>query len=359
MTSYITPLLSPKELKKELPLSKKAQSFILNQRNSFKSIEVGSKRLALLVGPCSVHDPDAFIEYATHLNELRKKVSKHFMIVCRAYIEKSRTAAGWKGFLYQPNPLLPPDLSKGLYLSRKLLCTLAEMEIPLALEIVDPLMFYYFDDLMTWGCIGARSSTSLPHRSIASQGSIPFGFKNSLDGSWQSAINAMIVAKNPQVFFGLTPEGAIGSVISNGNRTTHLVLRGGKQSSNYDKKCIEQAYLDLLAHELTPQIIVDASHDNSKKNLELQQQIFSTLIQQKHENNLPITAIMLESFIKKGSQTISPSMDPRISITDPCLDFETTEKMITQGYEVFEGKLVSQSFENKHFAYTPSQASLL
>ena len=353
MSSFITPLLSPKELKNELPLSKKAQSFIENQRNSFKSIEVDSKRLALLVGPCSVHDPDAFIEYATHLNELRKKVSKHFMIVCRAYIEKSRTAAGWKGFLYQPNPLLPPDLVQGLYLSRKLLCTLAEMEIPLAIEIVDPLMFYYFDDLMTWGCIGARSSTSLPHRAIASQGSIPFGFKNSLDGNWQSAINAMVVAKNPQFFLGLSQEGTVASVMSKGNSATQLVLRGGKRSTNYDKKSVEKAYLDLLAHKLSPEIIVDASHDNSKKNLELQQQIFSSLIKQKHKNNLPITAIMVESFIKKGSQTISPSMDPRISITDPCLDFVTTEMMITQAYELFEGKLVSQSFENKHFAYTP------
>lgn len=323
-------LISPKELKEAFPLTLQEQNKIESFRNEARALLSSCSKKVLIIGPCSIHDYSCFLEYAKKLKELSDVVKEQFFIVIRAYIEKSRTSIGWKGFLYQPSPWSHSNLSEGLILSRKLFIEVTRIGLPIAVEIVDPITSYYFEDLITWGCIGARTCSSQTHRQISSLLKFPIGFKNSLSGDLFGALNGMKAAAKPQHFFGMTPDGRICQINSNGNPYTNLVLRGGNQITNYDAKSVEFASDLAKENDVCNFIVVDCSHGNSKKNLSRQQEIFIYLIQLiKEQKQSAISGIMLESYLQEGKidETYEP-MEKTYSITDPCLGFETTKKLI-------------------------------
>jgi len=284
--------------------------------------------LVIILGPCSIHHEQSFLQYANKIACLQQEISSNILLVCRAYIEKPRSGFSWKGYLHQPDPHLPPCYKTGLHASRKLLVECAKLNIPLAMEFLDPLFYYYFDDLISWGCIGARNSASQPHRQLAALCSFPLGFKNTTEGSIETAINGMAVSLQPQHVAGINQQGQLSFFEAAGNPSPYLVLRGSKLSTNYDQSSIMNAYEILRSQHLPQKIIVDCSHDNSKKDLDKQEEIFKELVEKKFSEELPIIGVMLESFLKEGSQKISCTIDPFVSITDPCLSWEATRSLV-------------------------------
>lgn len=324
---------SPYALKNLYPLSFESSEAIKNFRTVLHSASPLHSKLMIIVGPCSIHHHDAFITYATKLASLQTYVESHIQLVIRAYIEKPRTSFAWKGFVHQPSAVGAPSYIEGLHAARRLLVACAELKLPIATELLDPWLYYYFDDLISWGCIGARTSASQPHRQLASLCSFPVGFKNFTDGSLDAAIHGMLYSKQPQCVPGVSQEGKLAFFSSKGNLSPYLVLRGGSNCSNYDTSSILHAYASLDKKGLDPKIIIDCSHDNSKKNLEKQQEIFKELILKKTTEDLPILGVMLESFLQRGSQPISKNIAPDISITDPCLSFEETADLVEFAYK--------------------------
>jgi len=302
-------------------------------------------QLVLIVGPCSIYDKSTTLEYAKKLKALADEVASTCFIIMRAYVEKPRTTHGWKGYLYQNNLSQQPNLYQGLLLARELFLELTDIGLPLAMEFVDPLSSYYFDDLITWGCIGARTCGSQIHRQLASSLDFPVGIKNSIDGNTALAMQAMVAASLPHTFLGLSQEGCIASLTSKGNPSTHLILRGSESAINYDISSIKKAFKDQSLYNLSSPILVDCSHGNSKKNLIKQQEIFLQLIEDKSILYPCLLGLMLESFLESGSQNISnPSLiNPRCSITDPCLDWKTTESLILKAHKHLSKNLTYSS----------------
>lgn len=335
---------TPGYLKKTYKLSSKNDHSIAKFRREIAQISYEDPRLLCIVGPCSIHHGPAFYEYAQKLSALQKKVEPCIRLVCRAYIEKPRTGFSWKGYLHQPNPQAPPCYLKGLHACRSLMIDSSNLNIPLAMEFVDPLFYYYFDDLISWGCIGARTSSSQPHRQLAALSSFACGFKNSIEGNIESAINGMIASSQKQMLAGISDKGHFCFYQGAGNPSPHLVLRGSLTSTNYDTYSVLKSYDLLKKNHLEPKIIIDCSHDNSKKNLEKQKEIFYELVEKKTEENLPIIGLMLESFLQRGSQQLSPAIDPYISLTDPCLGWEETQSMILWAYSRLKAR--SEFFKN-------------
>ena len=304
-------------------------------------------RLMLLVGPCSIHHAGSMLSYAQRLKTLRDKVSSTCLIVLRAYIEKPRTLRGWKGFLYQPDPLQASDLAQGLALTRKLFLELTDLGIPLGMEFVDPLSAYYFDDLITWGAIGARTSSSQTHRQIASYLPFPIGFKNTLDGNTDVPLQAMVAAASPQTFFGLSQEGHIASMTSSGNPGTHLILRGSDTGTNYDVHSLMSVFeKQRLVYHISTPILLDCSHGNSKKKLSMQKEIFLEVLKQTQVLNTPLLGMMLESFIKEGNQECLPQrdLDSELSITDPCLGWDSTEELVLWAHPTPQIRIIHHLF---------------
>lgn len=258
----------------------------------------------------------------------------------RTYIEKPRTTLGWKGFLYQPNLYEQPDIEQGLFLTRKLFLELTDLSIPLAMEFVDPASAYYFDDLITWGAIGARTSSSQIHRQIASYLPFPIGFKNTIDGNIDIPIQGMIAASSSQSFFGISQEGQLSSLTSTGNPWTHLILRGSEDTTNYDPFSVKNAFEKEISYGISTPILIDCSHGNSKKSILKQKEIFLEILEQNLDRDTPLLGMMLESFLKEGHQEMSSSipLDMHLSITDPCLGWETTEELILWAHESLSTK---------------------
>jgi 3-deoxy-7-phosphoheptulonate synthase len=331
----IVRLPSPNKLKKQLPLPSFLQERIFGFRASLKTIMDNPHRLVFIVGPCSIYDKSTTLEYAKKLKLLAEEIASTSFVIMRAYIEKPRTTHGWKGYLYQHDLQLKPDLDHGLVLARELLLELTEIGLPLAMEFVEPLASYYFDDLITWGCVGARTCASQIHRQLASSLDFPVGIKNSIDGNTELAIQAMAASSMPHTFLGLCQEGYIASVNSRGNGYTHLVLRGSESGVNHDRTSIEKAFEHQKLYHFSSPILVDCAHGNSKKNLIKQQEIFLQLIKE-HTTLYPcLLGAMLESFLEDGSQeTTHPSLiNPRRSITDPCLNWTITKSLLLQAHE--------------------------
>ena len=326
-----TVLQSPDIVTSEIPLSPRAAEVVTRAREEIqRTILAKSSRLLVICGPCSIHDPAAALEYAERLLALREKVAKELVIVMRVYFEKPRTTVGWKGLINDPHLDGTFDIPTGIRIARTLLRDLAELGMPSATELLDPIIPQYIADLVSWTAIGARTTESQTHREMASGLSMPVGFKNGTDGSLGVAINAMIAASQSHSFLGIDGKGRVGVVRTLGNPHTHLVLRGGGSGPNYDAASVNRAAEALAQAKVNPRALVDASHDNSRKNHERQIEVLADVGSQVRHGSDHLLGVMVESNLVAGRQELKAKSDLCYgqSITDGCIDFEATERAL-------------------------------
>lgn len=330
----ILPLITPAELKTELPLTEKALKTVTTGRQTIKDILDGKdKRLFVVVGPCSIHDVQAAHEYADKLATLAKELEDTIYIVMRVYFEKPRTTVGWKGLINDPDMNDSFDINKGLHIARKLLIDLNEKGLPCSTEALDPNTPQYIQDLISWSAIGARTTESQTHREMSSGLSCPVGFKNGTDGSMTVAINAMQAVKFGHSFLGLSADGQVSIIKSKGNAYAHVVLRGGNGKPNYDATSIAQTENELAKGKVTGKIMIDSSHANSNKDPYLQPMVIQNVAEQICHGNRSIIGMMIESHLKGGRQDLTndlSQLEYGKSITDGCLDWESTEKALRE-----------------------------
>jgi 3-deoxy-7-phosphoheptulonate synthase len=326
------PLLAPDTLKAEIAINEQAARVVFVAREEIRAILRGhEKRLLAIVGPCSIHDPDAAREYAQRLAGLVDRYRDALLVVMRVYFEKPRTNVGWKGLINDPHLNDSYDIPTGLRVARRLLLDVANMGLPAATEMLDPILPQYMADLVSWAGIGARTTESQTHRELASGLSMPVGFKNGTDGDLEVAINAMLSAAHTHRFLGVDGFGRVSIVQTSGNPDGHLVLRGGSGGPNYDAQAIERAVASLAHAGVAPHMIVDCSHDNSGKNHERQPDVLDAVASQVVNGSKHIIGVMIESNLVGGRQSLSPDRSKMVygqSITDACVDFATTESML-------------------------------
>ncbi len=333
---YIKPLYTPQKFMDMVPVKPEQIHTVFKSRNEIQNIiNESSKKIIILVGPCSIHDVQACLEYATKLKKLSQKVEDKIMIVMRTYFEKPRTTTGWKGFINDPNLNDSFDVHEGLRKARGFLNQVLHIGLPTATEFLDPFMPQYYADLISWGAIGARTVESQTHRQLSSGLSMPVGFKNGTGGSIQIAIDAIIAAKNQHVFLGIDEKGQASVVKTSGNPYGHLILRGGKIGPNYDEKSVTSAAERLNNNGLTPKLIIDCSHGNSNKDYKNQSKVFKSVIKQKLNGQNAIFGLMLESHLNSGNQKISSNpndLQYGVSVTDECVGWDETEDLINWAY---------------------------
>ncbi len=339
-------LPSPERLKGQYPLRFEEASFIQRKREEIvRILERDDPRQLLIVGPCSIHDISAAVEYAMRLRELALEVSDTFLLVMRVYFDKPRTTIGWKGLLGDPHLDGSYDIAEGLHLTRQLLIRLAELKIATAAEFLDPASGTFFGDLISWGCIGARTSESQTHRQIASALPMPVAFKNSTSGNVEVAIHGIMAASLPQTFIGINAQGQLARVQSPGNPHCHLALRGGELKPNYDAVSIASCLERLRGAKLPERVIVDCSHDNSRRKVEQQVTVFQSVIQQIAEGEESIRGLILESHLLAGNQPLladRSKLKYAVSLTDPCLDWLSTQKLIEWGCDLLRSSKKSE-----------------
>lgn len=325
-------LVTPAELKREIPISDKARETISSGRRAIEKIlERKDHRIFVVVGPCSIHDLKAAHEYATKLKALADKVSDTLLIVMRVYFEKPRTTTGWKGLINDPFMNDSFKITDGLNIGRQLLHDVLEIGLPTATEALDPISPQYMQDLIAWSAIGARTTESQTHREMASGLSSSVGFKNGTDGSLTVAINALQSVASPHRFLGINSDGKVSVITTKGNPYAHVVLRGGNGKPNYDSVSVSICEQELSAEGITPNIMVDCSHANSNKDHNLQPLVLDNVANQILEGNTSIVGAMIESHLKAGNQKLSSNPDEMeygVSVTDACIDWETTESSI-------------------------------
>ncbi len=333
------PLVSPRALKAELPLEDATAGVVVNSRAAVRGILSGDdSRLLCIVGPCSIHDPEAALDYATRLAALRRRVEERLFVVMRVYFEKPRTTIGWKGLINDPHLDDSCDVETGLRTARQLLLQINRMGLPAATEMLDPITPQYIADLISWSAIGARTTESQTHREMASGLSMPVGFKNSTDGNLQVAINAVQSARRPHSFLGITQDGVTAIVRTSGNPDTHVVLRGGN-TPNYDASSIEGCVRMLAKASLEPRLVVDCSHAQTSKDYTKQPFVFDALLEQVQRGSRAIMGVMIESNLGAGNQPLvggRAGLKYGISITDPCIDWATTERCLVRAAEVLD-----------------------
>jgi len=326
------PLLAPIEVKAELPITPAIAKVVSSARARIRNILNGNdQRLLVVVGPCSIHDVKAAREYAEKLAKFRDEVSDALEIVMRVYFEKPRTTIGWKGLINDPHLNGTFDINYGIHMARQLLLDVAKLGLPSATELLDPIVPQYLADLISWTAIGARTTESQTHREMSSGLSMPVGFKNGTDGGIDVAINAMLSARQPHRFLGVSNEGRSSIVTTSGNPDGHIVLRGGKQGPNYDKTHVEAIANRLRDRKLLPYMMVDCSHDNSGQDYNLQPTVLQDISEQVREGSKNIVGIMLESHLNRGKQPLKDlaKLEYGKSITDGCINFETTVDVLT------------------------------
>ncbi len=288
-----------------------------------------------VVGPCSIHDTVAALEYAKLLKELSDKVDDKIFIIMRVYFEKPRTTVGWKGLINDPDLDGTHKISKGLGMARQLFCSITELELPIASEMLDPITPQYLSDMISWGAIGARTTESQTHREMASGLSFPVGFKNGTDGGLKIATDAMAASLREHSFLGINYEGMTSIVHTKGNPDVHIVLRGGNDGPNYYEKNIKETVALLAENNLPPAVMVDCSHANSYKDHDRQGEVLDNVIQQIGDGADFIKGIMIESNINAGNQSIPEDLSELkygVSVTDKCVDWATTEEIIMKAY---------------------------
>jgi 3-deoxy-7-phosphoheptulonate synthase len=330
-------LTTPQALKADLPMTEPANQTVVAGRNAISDIlKQKDPRLLIVIGPCSIHDPQGALEYAQRLNALRQEFADQFYVVMRVYFEKPRTTVGWKGLVYDPNLDGTDDIQSGLRQARELLLQITGMGLPAATEFLDPVVPQYLADLVSWAAIGARTTESQTHRQMASGLSMPVGFKNGTDGSLQIAIDAMQSAMRPHSFLGIDQDGYTSIVRTTGNPDGHVVLRGGRLQTNYDAASIRDAAAALQKAGLPQVLMVDCSHANSGKQHARQEEVWRSLIEQRLASSAVLTGVMIESNLHEGSQSIPKNRaDLRygVSVTDACLGWEVTERLLRWGHQ--------------------------
>ncbi|GJL63667.1 MAG: phospho-2-dehydro-3-deoxyheptonate aldolase [Nitrospirales bacterium] len=331
-------LMTPREVKKKLPLPESTEILVRQTRQAIQAILNGHDRhrLLVIVGPCSIHDPQAAYEYAERLKGLVEKTQEHLVIVMRTYFEKPRTTVGWKGLINDPHLDTSCDIDAGFQLARNILLNINEMGIPCGTEFLDPVTPQYLSDLISWSAIGARTTESQTHREMASGLSMPVGFKNGTDGGLQVALNAMIAARHPQSFIGINVDGVTSIIKTNGNQDRHIVLRGGGGKVNYQAADIEQAAAALKNEKIQRPIMVDCSHGNSEKDHTRQTNVARNVLQQICLGQEAIMGLLIESHLNPGNQKWEKGkkLAYGVSITDACLGWNETETLI---HELQEG----------------------
>ncbi len=331
-----TPLISPASIKKEIPLTDDAAKTVVAGRRDVENILLKKdRRLLVIAGPCSIHDPDAALEYAHKMVALRQEVKEKIDLIMRVYFEKPRTTIGWKGLINDPLLNASYNMDEGLREARSLLIDINGMGLPAATEILDPIIPQYIAGLLTWVAIGARTTESQIHREIASGLSMPVGLKNSTDGSIDAAVNAMMAAGAPQHFLGIDPQGYTAVVSTKGNPFGHIVLRGGPRP-NYDPVSVGKVMEKLKTKKLLDAVMIDCSHDNSGQKFTGQAFVFKSVLDQRLDNNSGIIGVMLESNLFEGSQKCDgdfKTLKYGVSITDECISWETTTDLIRYAYE--------------------------
>lgn len=343
-TSRLTPstpepnakrLPTPAELRQRISLGDPLSEQIARQRHAVQQILSGhDDRLLVVVGPCSVHDPDAALEYADRLAALSEEISERILPVMRVYVEKPRTTVGWKGLAYDPDLDGSGDMPRGLALSRELMHAVATRGLPVATELLQPMLAPYVDDLLSWVAIGARTTESQLHRELASDLSAAVGFKNATSGDVQVAIDAMSAAAHPHQRFAVDPQGYPVVQQTAGNLHTHVVLRGGHGEPNYQAQHVRAATIALRNAGQNPRLMVDCSHANARKDHRRQSEVMLDVLAQRQAGEANLVALMLESHLFEGKQPLKPgAMRYGVSVTDACVGWETTEHLLKTAAE--------------------------
>ncbi len=330
------PLPPPRILAAETPPTEAQTNFVSDARQQIRSILFGGDRRFLIVlGPCSIHDPEAGLDYARRLAALARELADRLCIVMRVYFEKPRTTVGWKGLIMDPHLDGSCDIPAGLRLARRILRDVINLGLPTATELLDPITPQYIADLICWSAIGARTTESQTHRQMASGLSMPLGFKNGTYGHTQPAINAIKAAMQPQTFLGVSEDGIASAVTTSGNPDCHLILRGGENGANYGADNVLETRDALEAARLKPAIMIDSSHGNCAKDHRRMPDVFREIVRQRVAGETAIIGAMLESNLVGGSQKFPQPLDKLVrgqSITDACIDWETTEKLLREAH---------------------------
>ncbi|MFP4362570.1 MAG: 3-deoxy-7-phosphoheptulonate synthase [Spirochaetia bacterium] len=336
----MTPLISPGELKRKIPAGEDSNNLVYTTRNAINDIILGrDKRMLVLAGPCSIHDPEAAFEYAQRLRQLQKRVADKLLLVMRVYFEKPRTRIGWRGLIVDPEMNGSYNIALGLARARKLLSDITSLGVPVGSEMLDPIVPQYISDFISWAAIGARTTESQTHREMASGLSMPVGFKNSTDGSFDAAVNGIASSMHPRTFIGIDQEGRTALVKTRGNSVCHLILRGGKSGPNYHIEKREEAEDAMKEIGLTPSIMVDCSHSNSSKDYSKQSRVLRSVIHQRSQGSESLIGFMVESNLKEGKQKISLPVENLVygrSVTDACIGWEETEELLQYAYDNLE-----------------------
>ena len=339
-------VVTPTELKKELPLPESVRELVANSRQTVKDILDGKDdRLFAVVGPCSIHDTELALEYGKRLKALADEVSEQIFIIMRVYFEKPRTTVGWKGLINDPHLNGSFEIEDGLRKARKLLINLSEIGIPLATEALDPISPQYLQDTITWTAIGARTTESQTHREMSSGLSSPVGFKNGTDGSLDVAVNAMKSVVSGHAFLGINPQGQVAITKTKGNQYGHVVLRGGGGKPNYDSVSIALCEQALEKAKLPTNIVVDCSHANSNKDHNVQPLVLDDIAHQIKDGNRSICGVMIESNINEGNQSIPDDLSQLkygVSVTDACISWESTVKSLNKMASTLTGHLTGR-----------------
>jgi len=336
----VIPLVSPAAVKAELPISRRARDVVLDARRSVRDILHGRdrQRLVVVVGPCSIHDRTAAVEYARLLKPIADATRDDLVIVMRTYFEKPRTTVGWKGLINDPRLDGSCDIGSGLCLARSILLEINELGLPCACEVLDPVTPQYIADLISWAAIGARTTESQTHREMASGLSMPVGFKNGTDGSLQVAVDAMTSARHAHSFLGISNDGLTSVIKTTGNPDRHIVLRGGGGATNYGPEAVELAVLLLADQDLARPIMVDCSHGNSAKDHTRQLAVGKAVLEQFYAGQTALMGLMIESNLKPGKQTWKEGapLEHGVSITDACIGWPETETFLREAAALVE-----------------------
>ena len=327
------PLVSPADLRRDLPLSSRSHAAVLEGRHAVTRVLDGvDPRLLVIAGPCSIHDPDAARDYARRLTAIAQDVKDDLCVVMRVYFEKPRSTIGWKGLINDPDLDGGFDVGKGLRIARSLILDILDLGLPVGCEFLDPITPQYIADTVSWGFIGARTSASQIHRQLASGLSMPVGLKNATDGDVQVAVDAVAVAGHGHVFPGIDDSGTASIFTTTGNPDCHVVLRGGTASTNYDAGAVGDALGRLRAAGLAERVVVDASHGNSNKRHERQSVVVDELAARVREGATDVRGVMIESFLEAGRQELVLGQSRRLtygqSVTDACVGWDTTVDML-------------------------------
>lgn len=327
-----TPLPPPGAMREELPATEKQTAVVQKSRQEIQQILTGDdSRFLVIVGPCSIHDVQAGIEYAQRLAELAEKVKNDMLIVMRVYFEKPRTTVGWKGLIMDPHLDGTNDIPTGLRLARKFLREVLDLGLPTSTELLDPITPQYIADLLSWAAIGARTTESQTHRQMASGLSMPLGFKNTTSGDIMAAVNAIKAAMQPQTFLGISEEGVASAVTTRGNPNCHVILRGGENGPNFSAKHVSETEEILRRNGLPTTIMIDASHANCAKDHKQMPDVYREIKRQRDAGTKSIIGVMVESNLVAGNQAFpqpKESLTYGQSITDKCIDWETTMQLL-------------------------------